>query len=171
MNSRSARPLSLEFISSRVQLLPREIAAGYRMGFLDDRTVVKLAEREISAGSSTIPAVEELALLLSDDIDRVPTLVSQVESSTEATGEEPWRVWLFLTLAWIHENQDPSGDPMGDIEAVYAEFDYPEEMEGFVPFLPAPSGQASGREAIQERWRAYLDQRAHEYAQRRNRHP
>ena len=46
---------------------------------------------------------------------------------------------------------------MAEIESVYADFDYPDEIEGFVPFLPAPEGQPSGRDATEERWRAYLD--------------
>lgn len=171
MNSRSARPMPFEFISSRVHLLPAEIAVGFRLGYVDDRTVVRLCEQELASGASTPPAVEELALLLSDDFDRVPALVAQVESAAEATGEQPWRVWLYLVLTWTYEHRDQSGDPMGDIEAVYAEFEYPEEMEGFVPFLPPPPGQASGREAVEERWRAYLEQRADDYARRGDDNP
>lgn len=165
MNTQPVRPLPLDFITSRVRLVPGEIAVGYRSGYLDDQTVVRLAEGDLAAGVSEIPAVEELALLLSDDFDRVPALVSQVESTAEA-GPDPRRVWLYLVLAWLHEHRDLSADPMSEIEAVYAEFDYPHEMEGFVPFLPAPPGQASGPQAVEERWRAYLEQRADEYAQR-----
>lgn len=55
---------------------------------------------------------------------------------------------------------------MAEIEGIYADFNYPDEIEGFVPFLPAPLEQTSGRDAIEEGWRAYLDERAVEYSTR-----
>lgn len=169
MNSESIRPLPFSFVDSHVHLLPAELAAGYRLGYLDEWTVVKLAERVFAAGNCQVAAVEELALLLSDDLDRVPALVAEVEADTNRTRAEERRVWLFLVLQWVYEHREISADPMGDLEKVYADFDYPQEMEPFVPFLPAPAGKSSGPEAIEERLRAYLDSRSRDYSQRASR--
>jgi len=166
MNSESSRPLPFTFVDSHVHLLPAELAAGYRLGYVDEWTVVKLAERVFAAGNCQVSAIEELALLLSDDLDRVPALVAEVETETNMTDAEERRVWLFLVLQWVYEHREISADPMGDLEKVYADFDYPQEMEPFVPFMPAPAGKSSGPEAIEERLRAYLDSRSREYSQR-----
>jgi len=167
MNSEEdARHLTADFVADRVRLLPAELARGYRLGCVDDRAVVKLAEDALKRGASELPAMEQLALLLADELDRVPALLTEIEAAASRTNVDPTRVWLFLVLARIYERRGISTDPMAEIEAVYADFGYPDEMEGFVPFLPAPKGEPSSREATEERWRAYLDRRADEYSTR-----
>jgi hypothetical protein len=82
-------------------------------------------------------------------------------------GSEPYRVWLYLALAWLHDHQDEHADPLQLIEMLYADFGYPTEIEGLVRYMPAPRGTPTGVEGIEERWRAYLQQRSHEYKTRR----
>ncbi len=70
----------------------------------------------------------------------MPGLLTEIETATSTTDPDPSRVWLFLVLARLYELRSSSEDPMAEIESVYADFDYPDEIEGFVPFLPAPKG-------------------------------
>jgi hypothetical protein len=158
--------MSAEFITGRVHLLPGELARGYRLGYLDEATVVELAEDAFRRGDSETTPIGELAILLSDELDRVPDLLEQIDTMAAAADPDPSLVWLFLVLAQAYDRRGLSEDPLADLEAIYAEFGYPEEIEGFVPFLPAPEGQPSGPDAIQERWRAYLDERSLTYARR-----
>lgn len=166
MSSEDTNRMSAEFITSRVHLLPSELARGYRLGYLDEATVVELAEDAFRRGHSEATPIGELALLLSDELDRVPDLLGQIDTMAAPADPDPSLVWLFLVLAQAYDRRGVSKDPLADLEAIYAEFGYPEEIEGFVPFLPAPEGQRSGPDAIQRRWRAYLDERSMTYARR-----
>lgn len=160
------RRLPAEFIAQRVHLLPAELAYGYRSGYIDEQAVVQLATIEVDRGRCDVPAVEELGLLLSDELDRVPDLITQIDTAGPTASSDPSRVWLFLHLALAYEQKTSSVDPLSEIEAIYADFDYPEEIEGFVPYLPAPEGQASSRDALEDRWRSYLERSALRYAER-----
>lgn len=170
--------LPADFVAARVCLRPAELAHGFRAGYLDERGVVQLAELVIASAAPTLPAIEELALLLSREYGRVPELVTEIETSLSRPSSEesfspgtPWdsdpsRVWLYLVLDWLYSRRAHLSDPLGEIETVYADFDYPDEIDGLVRYLPAPPGQPSGASALEDRWRDFLDRRAIEYADR-----
>jgi hypothetical protein len=155
-----------DFIATRVLLLPGELARGYRLGHVNDRSVVQLAEQLLAAGSPVSAPAEELALLLSADYDRVPDLVAEMEESDLSAPSEQTKVWLYLVLAWIYDHRDEFADPLAEIETVYADFGYPEEIEGLVRYLPAPPGQPSGPSAVEARWKAFLDRQGAHFARR-----
>ena len=166
MTTDPSRRMSVDFIARHVDLLPSELAWGYRSGYVDDRDVVRLAELTITNGYSGSPALEELSLLLRDEIGRVPDLVDRLTDAPTGVVPTPARVWLFLVLSLAWEQRQDSADAFAGLEEIYADFDYPEEMEGFVPFLPAPAGREPGRAALEMRWSAYLADRRHEFAHR-----
>ncbi|GAA2487350.1 DUF2247 family protein [Terrabacter carboxydivorans] len=158
--------MSVDFIARHVDLLPPELAWGYRSGYVDGRDVVRLAELTVSSGHSDSPALQELSLLLRDAVGRVPDLVDQLDDAPGGAVLTPSRVWLFLVLSLAWEQRQDSADAFAELEQIYADFDYPEEMEGFVPFLPAPAGSEPGRAALEMRWSAYLADRRQEFAHR-----
>jgi hypothetical protein len=168
MNDDIRTLMTVHFVAQHVDLTPVELARGYRLRFLDDAGVVLLAEQSISKGASEDPALDALALLLSDELDRVDRLVSEIEQRHGGDHIDASRVWLYLALLLAFERRDVCTDPLSAVEQVYADFGYPEEIEGFVPFLPAPEGQTRGREGIEARWSAYLRARDHEFRQRRS---
>ena len=155
------------FVTARVLLTPAEVVYGYRHGWIGDRDAVEVALAALKAGMDLPAAQEELALLLSDSLGRVPELL---EDLARHPGEEcdPGGVWLFLALAWLHEHRSEHAEPLGVIEMLYADFGYPEEMEGLVRFMPASPGAASSREAIEQRWRDLLSRKAAQYRDRRS---
>lgn len=161
--------IAVDFVARRVDLLPAELARGFRLGYVNEHDVVQLAERAVGRGLSSPSAMKELSYLLRDEIDRVPELVDQLDNDCPPTDFGPSRVWLFLVLALAWERRKDAPDGLGSIEHIYADFDYPEEMEGFVPFLPAPEGQPTGVAALEERWRSYLEDRQREFARRSGR--
>jgi hypothetical protein len=164
MNHVNRNPLPGDFVTARVMLTPAELATGYEMGLLDDRGAVKVAESLLAGGA--IPSwVEDLAILLSSEYDRVPELLSE-RASSESPIEDPSRVWLFLVLAHLHAHRDEVADPLGEIESIYADFEYPAEIDGLVRYLPAPADGEAGPAAVEARWQAYIDQRTSHYAGR-----
>jgi hypothetical protein len=50
-------------------------------------------------------------------------------------------------------------DQLGTVEAIYAEFDYPEKTSNFVRYMSPPLslGDATGPAALMARWAAYVD--------------
>jgi hypothetical protein len=153
------------FVEERVMLTPAELVYGFRGGWLADRDVVSIALARLEAGEVLSPPEEELALLLSDDLGRVPELVDDLGESVAVQGD-PAAVWLFLTLAWIYDHRSEYLEPLEVVEMIYADFGYPEEIEGLVRFMPASPGAATGYSAIQRRWEDFLSGKSAEYRAR-----
>lgn len=166
MTKDPSQRIAVDFIARHVDLLPAEIARGYRLGYVNEQDVVHLAETAAGRWHSSPAALEELSLLLSDEIDRVPDLIDQLENDSPTDDFDPSRVWLFLVLSMLWERGKSSPDALDSIEQIYAEFDYPDEIQEFVPFLPAPAGVHSGEAALEGRWRSYLEERQREFARR-----
>lgn len=69
--------------------------------------------------------------------------------------------WLYLVLAWLYEHRHEDSDPLQRIEEVYADFGYPEQLAGFVRYMPMAGPDLGSREANErrlfERWKQYVD--------------
>jgi len=150
------------FVTDHVTLTPDELAYGFRHGWLTPQDVVQVALATLSAGASLSQPEEALALLLSDELDQVPFLIDELEHVGAQDGD-PAAVWLFLALAWIYEHRTEFYDPFAMIEMLYADFGYPDDIKGFVRFMPAPPGSPAGLGAMTNAWRAYLEKGAEAY--------
>jgi hypothetical protein len=148
-----------EFLAGRVVLTPAELRYGFTHGWLGSAEVVQVALA--GYGSAEDAAYTELALLLSDQFDRVPELAELLPTAPNAS-----RVWLYLALAWVYEHRTDFPDPLGVVEMLYDDFDYPEEIEGFVRFMPARESEPTGIPALYERWERYLSRVSAEYKKR-----
>ncbi|GGY20439.1 DUF2247 family protein [Paludibacterium paludis] len=56
------------------------------------------------------------------------------------------------------------GKVIGEVETIYAEFDYPSEIENFVRYMPVTDGyepslhsKAENEKRLFENWKKYLD--------------
>lgn len=65
--------------------------------------------------------------------------------------------WLFVLLAWLYANRDEVDEPFAIVEQLYADFDYPPQIEAFVRYMPAKNS-AAGDEHLLEAWKRYLDE-------------
>jgi len=153
------------FVVARAMPTGAELAYGYREGWLTSGDVVAVALAKYQADLALTSAEEELALLLSADLDRVDELVADLEIVDEPA-EQRARLWLFLALAWLLEHREDFSDPLEVIEMLYADFDYPDEIQGLVRFMPAAPGDDASLDAIVRRWRAFVDRLSSEYEKR-----
>lgn len=151
-----------DFVVSRVRMTPGELAYGHAHSWVDDTATVKIAEDLVAAGSMPEP-VEQLATVFSQELWRVPRLVDGIEAEP---GSAPHEVWLFLALAWLHDHQVEHENPLTVIAMLYADFDYPAEIEDLVYYSTAPPGAATGIPVVHEAWTAYLRRQATRYATR-----
>ncbi|NYG58744.1 hypothetical protein BJ980_001667 [Nocardioides daedukensis] len=165
--------LPAEFVLSRAAPTPHDLVYGYQRGWLDDEGAVRVAEAALSMGMNLPDAVEELALLLRDDRYRVAELIRAAAeelsaSSAALPSENPPRLWLYLALDWVYEHRADFVEPLEVIEMLYADFDYPAEIEGLVRFMPPPPGEPASGSGIEQRWRSYLSRMAEAYSARRS---
>jgi hypothetical protein len=153
------------FVLGRLLPTPAEVVYGYERGWISEADVVAIALELYSKGDAP-PSVEGLALLLSDELSRVPVLIEELRGfSTEA--DDAARAWLFLAMAWVHDNEADFLDPYEVVEMLYADFGYPPAVKSFVRFMPPSPGEPFGMSALDERWRVYLETEAALYRARR----
>lgn len=163
--------LPAEFILARTTPTPHELVYGFQRGWLDDEGAVRVAEAALSMGMTLPDAVEELALLLRDERYRIAELMDAAAqelsvSDEPSTREDPSRLWLYLALDWLYEHRADFVEPLEVIEQLYADFDYPAEIEGLVRFMPPPAGEPAGTSGIAQRWSNYLSRLAEEFSTR-----
>ncbi|WP_051343211.1 DUF2247 family protein [Pseudonocardia spinosispora] len=142
-----------------------EIGYGLSEGWLSRRDAIEIALAKYKNEAPLSPAEEELALLLSDEIQRVDDLVDELQDSDESV-ECRARYWLYLALFWIWENRSEYADPLRVIEMLWADFEYPDEIRGLIGFMPPGDSEIPGVEGIELRWRRYLERVHAEYEER-----
>ena len=153
------------FITARTIPTKGELAYGFRRGWVSPADVVAVALAKYKRDLPLSKAEEELALLLPEDLDRVPSLVGNLQTEQESN-EDPARVWQFLTLAWLFEHRASYPNALQIIEMLAADFEFPEELHGLLRFMPPGAGESTGKEALYERWRKYLDRMSDYYKRR-----
>lgn len=149
-----------EFIWPRVRLTFPEISCGYRQGWLNEEGAIAICSMQVAAGA-TQPAMEEIAHLLLDEKGRVADILNGLRVDCDTTDLK--ELWLYLALAWLYENRNDGGDPLAIVEMIYSDFDYPDELEGFVRYMPLPPGAKPGEAGMLSRWEAYLVEQEAKY--------
>jgi hypothetical protein len=143
------------FISERLTLTLDEMEYGLRHGWIGRQAVIELCATKFEEGLAS-PREEELALALSGDADR---LEEMIDDETPLVAErDKMRLWLYLILAWIYERRNSIGDPLGVVEMVYADFDYPDEIAHLVRYMPPLPGNDLGAAALMSEWKSYIDE-------------
>ena len=153
------------FVVERALPTAEELAYGYEEGFLSRAGVVALALAKLEAGLALTPPEERAALLLSDEFDAVDDLMEDLQVGSEPR-ERRARFWLFMVLAWVLARRDQFDDPLGVVELVYADFEYPDEIQGLVRFMPLQPGHEAGVAALERHWADFVDRVGREYADR-----
>lgn len=139
-----------------------ELGYGFRQGWITAQDVIRVALTKYEAGVRLTPDEEELALLMSDQLEQVGDIAERLEFSDQPV-ERRVRYWALLTFGWLLENRSNYTDPFRLIDMLYADFDYPEEVRPFVGYTPLNPGDTPGREGLLERWRDCVDQWRREY--------
>jgi len=154
VNDFKGLPLSVEFITGRVLLTDNELLYGYSCKWIDERASIAIALSQYERGCAT-RITEKIALLLDSERFKIGDMAHSLsrDGSVDAGVE---RVWLYLFLAWLYEADD-SPQSFEIVDEIYADFGYPEAIEGFVSYMPSPPGRAGGPSGMDERWRLFVD--------------
>jgi hypothetical protein len=130
-------PIPYSFMLDNIYLSWKDVLWGYERQLIGWSDAVHLAEERLLSGSED-PNELELASLGKSDAYRVSDLLHILANNDshekDYTSEKKW---LFLVLAWLFKNINKVKDPLGEVEAIYADFDYPSEIEPFVRYMPS----------------------------------
>lgn len=136
----------------------QDVQFGLKNQLMDPNAVSELADEHLESVDPR-PEVIELAIAEPGEsvVEEVDTLARREEPTPEAT----FHRWLYLVLAWLYDHRAELADPLQDVELVYADFDYPEELAAFVRYMPTNEPDLGDRAANEARmlghWEHYLD--------------
>ncbi|OEC32586.1 hypothetical protein A7D25_23310 [Pseudomonas sp. 21C1] len=132
-----------------------DIKYGLDRGFLSSIGVVEYAVKRLSAES---PAEQyELACLDGDNANDVQECVSRLAVKDARDVEWAEKTWIFLILLWVFINRDRYQDPLGIVEELYADFDYPESIASIVRYVPAVDPSLEGEDQLFKNWSDILE--------------
>lgn len=145
-----------------------DLRLGLLRGYISASTAVQLAIDSVGRGS------EDRVLLSvagSDQNDPASVREALLEGDHGRESHFPlssMRKWAYLELKAAYEVRDRLSDPLGVVEEIYADFDYPESVASFVRYMPPPAGSPTGEDALYSRWASYLVREKFELARRRD---
>jgi hypothetical protein len=130
--------IPIEYILRVTQPTWSDLRFGLERGFIDEVDVVKAAVEQVKQVSDHSDAEVELAGLDQSNVNwnYVTNLLNDLAVRSDTTNPIVERKWLYLVLAWIYSQKELLHDPLGMVEEVYADFGYPEEIAGFVRYMP-----------------------------------
>lgn len=164
----SLMPIPFQFIKERAFLSWRDALWGYEHHMIGWSGIVDLANHRLCSSSDFREI--ELSCLRKSNTYQIGELLRELAASEPLnSGSMSEKKWLFLTLAWIFDNRTRTNDPLGEVENIYADFDYPREVENFVRYMPVIDGYDSSQHSSEENenrlfanWEKYLDIAQHE---------
>lgn len=130
------KPIPYSFICQHTALSWQDTLWGYNHQLIGWMDVVAIAECRLLHGSES-PIEIELALLGKSATHLVGELLRSLAINEPAEpSPSSDKKWLYLVLAWLYKNKNSIPDPLRVVEDIYADFDYPSEIESFVRYMP-----------------------------------
>ena len=155
-------PLRYEFLERYRPWSWKEILWGYERQLIGWPPVVELAVSKVVEGASSEAEIE-LAGLDKNDVFRVGELLRHLASG-DSEPENARDKWLCASLSWAFSHRSQLPDPLGTVESIFADFDYPEQIRPFVRYLPAQDGYDPTKHSTSENekrliahWQAFVE--------------
>ncbi len=89
--------------------------------------------------NSDTPEIIELLIVDKADRNNVLPLIERMFSGKQNLDKKKsnaLRTLRFILLLEIQKNATNNQDLLDEIEEIYVDFDYPSDMEGFIPYMP-----------------------------------
>jgi hypothetical protein len=156
-----------DFLRQRVSLSWPEIKYGVDHQLIAPKVAIDKATDRLCSSANV--SGDEIELAGRSESDSILELVSRLANSENTSTEESIRAkWLYLALAWLFENRESVNNPLGIVEDVYSDFDYPREVAAFVRSMPMVGPDLGNREQnearLYEYWKSYLDDAGKRFA-------
>ena len=151
------------FVQHRLPLTWGDALWGYERKLIGWSFLVDMAADRLCAGSDNPIEIELAGVSKSEAHQTGDLLRALAATETASSTETSKQKWLYLLLASIFENRSQFDDALGEVELIYADFDYPAEVEPFVRYMPPQDGYDAARHSDQENrerlfslWEQYL---------------
>jgi hypothetical protein len=145
------------FLLSKSPLSLQEVRWALEAGIIGAQTTVDIATDLVAAGSTEAVAIE-LAGLTREELGEAAHLLRQVRIPEELL-DFIRRKWTWLVLAWTYEKHSGDSDFVAQVDSLYADLGYPDEMIPFGPFSQSYQGKVDpddARKQITAAWQKYL---------------
>jgi|SRR4051812_17607599 hypothetical protein len=149
--------LSGDFLDREgITLSVDDLKFGLERGWVSAEAVIDQAVRGVELGDGD-PVLLEVASLLRDQADEVPHVLARLDSPDHVHDpRQSKRKWLYFQLKAAYDCRLEVDDPLGVVEQIYADFDYPTTVENFVRYMPLGPGDQAGEAEVVKRWDAFL---------------
>nr|WP_280527073.1 DUF2247 family protein [Listeria grandensis] len=135
---------------------------GIKNGFFDESVAIEYAISEVEDGTVTFDKVLEISFLLKGE--SVFPFIEELASSECVHEDELKEKLLFIIMQWLFDTRQEFEDPLGMVEEIYADFDYPEKIATIVRYMPGSEGETGfGKDNLELRWIEYLAEACVEY--------
>ncbi len=121
------------------------------------------AQKLVSSGE-TDGSIICLSLITKSNLFELSLALEKLASNMEDYYPEKW---LYIILNDVFHRKHEFEDPLGEVEKIYADFDYPEEIESFVRYMPPTDGYIPAEHSLEENisrlyanWEKFLINRA-----------
>jgi hypothetical protein len=128
--------IPIHYVLGKMRPTWADLRFGLQRGYINETDVVEAAVEQVRDNPDATSTEIDLAGLLKNEVNHVRLLLHQLASTPETADATAAKKWLYLVLAWLYDQRESLDDPLGAVEAVYADFGYPEEIVGFVRYMP-----------------------------------
>lgn len=135
----------------------------YDRAIIDWSFPVEMAICKIQSGSEKAWELDLASMTKSEAHLVGEILRKNCEEATITSIQQSKSKWLYLKLYWVYENRHSLLDPLEAVEKIYADFDYPKEIEGFVKYMPTTDGYSpdahssvENNQRLFQKWENYL---------------
>lgn len=152
------------YAAEAVSLNWHDILFAINSGFLSFHAAIEHAVRELERNEAASQSVLELAMLFFDTAFPFSIHPYIDELSEQMTAEEKNQSKdkiMYVLLKWVYDNKSQYDDPLGVVEVIFDDFDFPRLMTPFVRYLPAqgalPKTSKQAIAGLYKKWKTFLD--------------
>ncbi|EGZ48521.1 DUF2247 family protein [Neisseria wadsworthii] len=110
-----------------------DIKFGYHNQYLGWHDIVNFAKANLKNFPEN-DLIDELAFLTKCNAFKVGIILERLSPNFNYDDYDKGK-WLYIILKKVYESKDSFDDPLEEVEKIYADFDYPEEIESFVRYM------------------------------------
>ncbi|EGO8079894.1 TPA: DUF2247 family protein [Enterococcus faecalis] len=128
----------------------QEILYGMENKIIARSDVINYATRILDEGILGFDWVLKIAIAdeYEDILPYIYELGNLEDSEDDSTIQDKWRYFILKELYAKKSNYENFNEK---VEEIYADFDYPEDMAGFIGYMPSLDGKS-----MEESWQEYL---------------
>lgn len=128
----------------------QEILYGMENKIIDRSDVINYATRILDEGILGFDWVLKIAIAdeYEDILPYIHEVINLEDSEDDSTIQNKWR---YSILKELYAKKSKYEDFNEKVEEIYADFDYPEDMAGFIGYMPSVDGKS-----MEESWQEYL---------------